>query len=341
MLSSGRWHGLFHLTHHSANPNRQIPARTLYRDLTGKVKRDARSKEHKGGDIKEGLSTYLINEPSIRSRKIAHTILHVVHAARIILDSRNIGFIFKGLNRAPALPTLPKQPTESLTIRQRLSLSPFRQAWKSTRKLDYEGQRSVAYSLPLNFPAVNLENHETEDLAERPNQCFTLKASHPNLTQLISEWFGELFLKASGCKPDRIDVSDHLLALCVGCSPQNHLTNSNIVSNFRRGHSTLLTTSTSSWNSPISSRISGMFQKSYIHNWRGGMKHRAFIAVGSNLGDRLGYIEEAAAEMERSGLRICRFGHVYETSPMYLTDQPSFLNTVCEVGPYPQHLDEL
>ncbi len=49
------------------------------------------------------------------------------------------------------------------------------------------------------------------------------------------------------------------------------------------------------------------------------------LALGSNLGDRAANL---AAALERIGtaVRIDRASAVYETAPMYVTDQPAFLN---------------
>ncbi|KAL9598055.1 MAG: hypothetical protein Q9219_004749 [cf. Caloplaca sp. 3 TL-2023] len=58
---------------------------------------------------------------------------------------------------------------------------------------------------------------------------------------------------------------------------------------------------------------------------------RAMIALGSNVGNRFETIEHACAVMARRGLRLLRTSSLYETEPMYKTDQPSFLNGVCEV----------
>ncbi|KAL8714065.1 MAG: hypothetical protein Q9225_006632, partial [Loekoesia sp. 1 TL-2023] len=59
--------------------------------------------------------------------------------------------------------------------------------------------------------------------------------------------------------------------------------------------------------------------------------HRALIALGSNVGDRTGMIEQACTEMTRRGLKVLRTSSLYETEAMYKTDQPSFVNGVCEV----------
>lgn len=60
--------------------------------------------------------------------------------------------------------------------------------------------------------------------------------------------------------------------------------------------------------------------------------HRAFIALGSNVGDRFEMIERACLEMERANIRVKRTSSLFETEPMYVLDQDPFLNGVCEVG---------
>ncbi|PSN69505.1 folic acid synthesis protein [Corynespora cassiicola Philippines] len=62
------------------------------------------------------------------------------------------------------------------------------------------------------------------------------------------------------------------------------------------------------------------------------MQHRAFIALGSNLGDRVAEIERACKEMEAGGsIRIRRTSSLWETKAMYVLDQDKFVNGVCEV----------
>ncbi|RMZ80843.1 hypothetical protein DV737_g2830, partial [Chaetothyriales sp. CBS 132003] len=69
--------------------------------------------------------------------------------------------------------------------------------------------------------------------------------------------------------------------------------------------------------------------------------HHAAIAFGSNLGNRLGYIEGALAEMCNAGLKVLKTSPIYETKPMYYQDQDSFLNGVCYVGTNAQPLQLL
>lgn len=59
---------------------------------------------------------------------------------------------------------------------------------------------------------------------------------------------------------------------------------------------------------------------------------RAMIAFGSNLGDMVGHIEEALKEMARRQLKVKSVSGLYETDPMYVTNQQRFLNGVCEVS---------
>ena len=59
---------------------------------------------------------------------------------------------------------------------------------------------------------------------------------------------------------------------------------------------------------------------------------KAYIALGSNLGDRIRNIETACHELNRNGLQVLRTSSLYETAPMYVEDQASFVNGVCEAS---------
>ncbi|CAN5561487.1 hypothetical protein BH11ARM2_BH11ARM2_35660 [soil metagenome] len=62
------------------------------------------------------------------------------------------------------------------------------------------------------------------------------------------------------------------------------------------------------------------------------------IALGSNLGDRLGHLRSAVACLSEF-IEVQAVARVYETAPMYVTDQPAFLNTALRartyMGPWP------
>jgi peroxiredoxin len=61
-------------------------------------------------------------------------------------------------------------------------------------------------------------------------------------------------------------------------------------------------------------------------------QHRAFIALGSNMGDRLEMIERACKLLDQSGeVSILRTSSLWETKAMYVENQADFLNGVCEV----------
>ncbi|KAK3294019.1 Dihydropteroate synthase-like protein [Chaetomium fimeti] len=60
-------------------------------------------------------------------------------------------------------------------------------------------------------------------------------------------------------------------------------------------------------------------------------KRTAYIALGSNLGDRIGWIEKACNEMDARGIKVKRTSSLWETEPMYVLDQDRFVNGACEV----------
>ncbi|KAJ2720114.1 trifunctional dihydropteroate synthetase, partial [Coemansia sp. Cherry 401B] len=73
--------------------------------------------------------------------------------------------------------------------------------------------------------------------------------------------------------------------------------------------------------------------------------HSVYIALGTNVGDRLANLHHALACLNDLPLsRLVETSFLYETAPMYVTDQPSFLNAACLVHtllePLPM-LDEL
>jgi 2-amino-4-hydroxy-6-hydroxymethyldihydropteridine diphosphokinase len=58
----------------------------------------------------------------------------------------------------------------------------------------------------------------------------------------------------------------------------------------------------------------------------------AYLALGSNLGDRNWHLGEAIARLRaHDRIRVRRVAPIYETAPMYVTEQPEFLNTAAEI----------
>ncbi len=57
----------------------------------------------------------------------------------------------------------------------------------------------------------------------------------------------------------------------------------------------------------------------------------AYIALGTNLGDRGAHLDGALQRIEAAGIRIVRGSSRYETAPMDVTSQPWFLNMAIEV----------
>ncbi|KAJ3319985.1 trifunctional dihydropteroate synthetase [Boothiomyces sp. JEL0866] len=54
--------------------------------------------------------------------------------------------------------------------------------------------------------------------------------------------------------------------------------------------------------------------------------NNAYLAVGSNLGDRHGNIQRAISELRSRNIKVKDTSFLYETAPMYVEDQPKFLN---------------
>jgi len=57
----------------------------------------------------------------------------------------------------------------------------------------------------------------------------------------------------------------------------------------------------------------------------------AFLALGSNLGNREDNLREAVHHLEAGEVHVVRRSSLYETAPQELLDQPWFLNAVVQV----------
>jgi 2-amino-4-hydroxy-6-hydroxymethyldihydropteridine diphosphokinase len=56
-----------------------------------------------------------------------------------------------------------------------------------------------------------------------------------------------------------------------------------------------------------------------------------WLALGSNLGDRAGYLQAAREALAEAGITLVRASRVEETEPVGVKTQPRFLNQVLEV----------
>ena len=60
--------------------------------------------------------------------------------------------------------------------------------------------------------------------------------------------------------------------------------------------------------------------------------HRAVLGVGGNLGDRYASIQNALSLLEKgTETKILRTSYLYESDPMYFTEQPPFLNGAIQI----------
>jgi 2-amino-4-hydroxy-6-hydroxymethyldihydropteridine diphosphokinase len=57
----------------------------------------------------------------------------------------------------------------------------------------------------------------------------------------------------------------------------------------------------------------------------------AYLSLGSNLGDRLGYLTDAIRRLATPHTRVTQVSSIYKTAPWGNTDQPSFLNMAAAV----------
>jgi 2-amino-4-hydroxy-6-hydroxymethyldihydropteridine diphosphokinase len=58
---------------------------------------------------------------------------------------------------------------------------------------------------------------------------------------------------------------------------------------------------------------------------------RAYLALGSNRGDRAAYLAAARTQLTEAGITIVRASAERETEPFGVRDQPRFLNQVVEI----------
>ncbi len=68
---------------------------------------------------------------------------------------------------------------------------------------------------------------------------------------------------------------------------------------------------------------------------------KAYVGLGSNLGDRAGNLLLAVRGMMNASLAISRLSSIYETEPVDVREQPFFLNMVAELSgalPSPEQL---
>ncbi|MBU5299319.1 2-amino-4-hydroxy-6-hydroxymethyldihydropteridine diphosphokinase [Clostridium sporogenes] len=59
--------------------------------------------------------------------------------------------------------------------------------------------------------------------------------------------------------------------------------------------------------------------------------HTAYVAFGSNIGEKENYIKRALEKMEEREIKIIKVSPIYETEPYGVLDQDSFLNGVVKI----------
>lgn len=59
--------------------------------------------------------------------------------------------------------------------------------------------------------------------------------------------------------------------------------------------------------------------------------HTAYVALGTNLGDKEANLRRALELLAEHGIEVAAVSAFIETEPYGVTDQPTFLNGVCQV----------
>jgi len=66
-----------------------------------------------------------------------------------------------------------------------------------------------------------------------------------------------------------------------------------------------------------------------------GSNVTAYLALGSNIGDREGHLDKAIEMLSKTeGIKVTRVSTFLNTEPVGYTDQPDFLNAVVEIQTY-------
>lgn len=61
-------------------------------------------------------------------------------------------------------------------------------------------------------------------------------------------------------------------------------------------------------------------------------RHTAYLGIGSNMGDRMGYIDSATEQLDKTpGIKVVRRSGIIETDPYGPVEQDKFLNGVLEI----------
>ncbi|MCR4435018.1 MAG: 2-amino-4-hydroxy-6-hydroxymethyldihydropteridine diphosphokinase [Clostridiales bacterium] len=72
------------------------------------------------------------------------------------------------------------------------------------------------------------------------------------------------------------------------------------------------------------------------------MAYKVFLSLGSNMGDREGYLRRAIEEISRlAGTETVKVSSIYETDPVGYTEQDRFLNIAAAVNTRLEPLDML
>ena len=58
---------------------------------------------------------------------------------------------------------------------------------------------------------------------------------------------------------------------------------------------------------------------------------RAYLSIGSNLGDRINYLKKALEKLKQNNIQIIKSSNIIETEPYGYKEQGKFLNMAVEI----------
>ena len=294
---------------------------------------------HKDGDLGahpsfpeliESLRSCMSAEYGIVKRGL--NTLHEIHRQYPRVDSSFIEIALKGQPRGIS-------SAMSMEVRYNWLAFERNEAWRRGLELLYQSYHRLA-ELKVNrdnqiFRAA-IEVRETFETPAERKKAFlqrpyrgaepfnsmvmseVLKTSHQKLVKLVNE---------DGVPLDQsiIRLAAYVFESIDTIAPQNYI--SDVLVSLKASEERLRYAMSRDDFDKMSRSILSNSQESAMKVFN----HTAFIALGSNVGDRIAMLEAACALMNDEGIQVRRTSALYETAPMYLEQQGPFINGVCQV----------
>ncbi|KAF3921281.1 hypothetical protein ABW21_db0207128 [Orbilia brochopaga] len=171
---------------------------------------------------------------------------------------------------------------------------------------------NLALYKPFKLPETSNDGQTTT--ASESNPSFTSIYDYKDISEVVVE-----YVEASACLTIEALVTGIAKVVCIQCNVHSV---------------TVSAAKPSALALAQFSQVEITRQKSYFQSLTAPSSqkhiHDVFIAFGSNLGDKFALIRDALAELNRRGIKVIKTSSLYESTPMYVEDQDTFLNGVCQ-----------